>query len=129
MINLPPRGSRFDRRRLRQELVWAGGYALVLLVGLAIAAVAVRRSYRPYIGVSGSMLLLVMMAWFFKPRLSLYATAFLGLAGDFVTVSWWPFNKNLSAFESILYIADGVVISPLELVLVSGVAVTWQGLN
>jgi hypothetical protein len=120
----PARAFRLDRRLLGQRIVWTAGYVTVFLVGLMIAAVAVRRSSRPFVGVSGSILLLIMLAWFLRPRLSLYATAFLALVGDIVTIAWWPFNKNLSSWESIFYVGDGIVISPLELVLFSGVAVT-----
>jgi O-antigen ligase len=118
------RGISDGRQLLRERVVWAAGYAAVFFVGLVIAAIAVRRSSRPFVGVSGSILLLIMLAWFLRPRLSLYATAFLALVGDIVTIPWWPFNKNLSSWESIFYVGDGIVISPLELVLFSGIAVT-----
>jgi hypothetical protein len=124
MTDAPLRGIRLDRWLLGQRVVWVAGYAVVLFVGLMIAGVAMRRSSRPFVGMSGSILLLIMLAWFFRPRLSLYATTFLALVGDIVTVSWWPFSKNLSSYESIFYVGDGVVISPLELVLFSGIGVT-----
>ena len=86
MTNALLRAVRVDQRLLGQRLVWATGYAAVFVVGLMIAAIAVRRSSRPFVGLSGSILLLIMLAWFFRPRLSLYATAFLALVGDIVTV-------------------------------------------
>ena len=36
---------------------------------------------------------------------------------------WWPFTKNMSSRESILYLADGLSINPLEMLL----AVTASG--
>ena len=45
---------------------------------------------------------------------------FLAVVGDTVTISWFPFNKNLSSHESIMFIADGIALSPLELTLLWG---------
>lgn len=113
-----------ERQRLVQQLTWLIGYSVVFLVGLMVAAVAVRRSYQPYIGLSGAILMLVIASWFFRPKLTLYATAFFTMIADIVTISWFPFTKNLSAHESILFISDSLTISPLELVLFTGIAVT-----
>jgi len=95
----------------------AAVYLAVLLGGLFMAAVAWKRSFQPFIGVSAAMVLLIWVAWAVRPRLGLNLTIFFALIGDLITVSWFPFNKNLSSEESILWIANGVSISPLELTL------------
>jgi len=115
-----------DRQRMAQRMTWLLAYGAVFFAGLIVAAVAIKRAQQPYIGLAGAILLLVIASWFFRPRLTLYATVFFALIGDLVTVSWFPFNKNLSSVESILYISDGVSLSPLELVLFTGIGVTFM---
>jgi hypothetical protein len=115
-----------ERQRMAQRLTWLLAYSAVLFGGLLVAAAAIKRAQQPYIGLAGAILMLVIASWFFRPRLTLYATVFFALIGDLVTVSWFPFNKNLSSHESILYISDGVSLSPLELVLFTGIGVTFM---
>ncbi len=45
------------------------------------------------------------------------------MVGDTVTVPWYPFTKNLSSRESILFIADGLTINPLEIIILAHRAV------
>ena len=52
------------------------------------------------------------------------ATLALTLTGDLVTVWWFPFAKNLSSWESIMYLTDGVSLSPLEISMIWGLCVT-----
>ncbi len=111
------------RQRWGDVFIWLLGYGLVFGAGLTVAAFAFKRSYQPYIGVSLAGVILVMCGWTFRPRQTLNATVFFALIGDIVTIKWFPFNKNLSSRESILFISDGVSLSPLELVLLSGVVI------
>jgi hypothetical protein len=106
------------------QALWWTTYLFVLLIGLTVAAFAYRREYQPFLGVALAVLLLVVVGWFFAPRGTLFVTVFFSLVGDISTVGWFPFNKNLSSRESILFISDGISISPLELVLLTGLAVT-----
>jgi hypothetical protein len=112
------RQTRIDR------LIWLGAYFAVLGTGLVVALYAYRRPFQVYVGLAIAVLIVVVSGWFFRPRATLYATVFLALVGDSVTVAWFPFNKNMSSFESILYISDGMVIRPVEIVLLAGVAIS-----
>lgn len=113
------------RRQARLNWVaWLLPYGAAVVTGLAIALYAYRRSQQPYIGLAMALLVVVVVGWFFQPRITLYATVFLALVGDLVTVSWFPFNKNLSSIESIFYVSDGLSIRPVEIVLLAGVAVS-----
>lgn len=47
-----------------------------------------------------------------------YLVVFFVLLGDSRTAPWYPFNKNFSSRESLLYASDAVIINPLELFLV-----------
>jgi hypothetical protein len=61
-----------------------------------------------------------------KPRYGLYLVVFLTLAGDFRLTPWYPFTKNFSSFESLLYLHDAVIVSPLETYL-GFLYVSWLG--
>jgi len=120
----PPPLSR-RARRARHEIVWWLAYLIVMLAGLAIGMMALQRIYfQPYFGFAWGCYLLLMAAWIWYPRLSLGAMLALTLTGDMITVWWFPFGKNLSSAESIMYLSNGVSVSPLEIMLVWGLAVT-----
>lgn len=63
------------------------------------------------------VMVLASVAAFLRPAMGIYVIVFLTLIGDAVTSSWWPFTKNMSSKESILYISDQLILSPLELLL------------
>ena len=69
---------------------------------------------RPF---SIALLLLVVaaLAAFLRPVIGVYLIVFLTLVGDYVTTEWWPFFRNLSSRESIMYLHDSIILSPLEL--------------
>ncbi len=58
------------------------------------------------------------VAIFVKPRLGVYMTLPLALAGDAALSWWYPFDLNFSSQESLLYLHDSVIISPLESFLI-----------
>jgi hypothetical protein len=53
-----------------------------------------------------------------RPIAGVYLIMFCTLIGDNATASWYPFAKNMSSSESIFYLGDGVIVSPLEVFLV-----------
>ena len=107
-----------------QRFVWVLSYTIVLGIGGVIGLFAIRRDNQMFIGLAMAIWVFILASWFIKPRFAIYASVFLALAGDTVTVRWFPYTKNLSSRESILYISDAVSLSPLEIVLLSGIAVT-----
>ena len=58
------------------------------------------------------------VAIFIQPRFGLYLIAFFSLAGDMLLIPWYPFNKNFSSSESILFLSSSLKFSALELYLV-----------
>ena len=70
------------------------------------------------VGLAGSILIIR------EPRFGLYVILFFSLLGDRVLMPRYPFNKNLSSVESILYIHDALIFNPIEMVLVL-VSVAW----
>lgn len=62
----------------------------------------------------------------YRPHFGVYLVLFFSLMGDGVLIPWYPFVKNLSSTESIFYIHNSLIISPLEVYLLFTV-VSWLG--
>lgn len=122
-LSIAPATSARQQRR-RQRRTWWLSYLSVFMIGLMVAGMAWKRSYQQQFGLALAALVITLAAWAIRPMVGLHLTMFFALIGDAVTISWFPFNKNLSSRESILYVADDVTISPLELVLVFAVMAT-----
>ena len=54
----------------------------------------------------------------YKPRYGIYLVVCFGLAGDTILSPWFPFVKNFSSRESLLFVDDALIINPLETYLV-----------
>jgi hypothetical protein len=106
-----------DRRR------WFGMYATLMAVAVAVAGIAYVTAPRPF-SVAMVVLVLASLASFLRPTIGVYTIVSMTLIGDIVTTAWWPFTKNLSSRESILYLTDSVSINPLE-ILVFVTTVSW----
>jgi O-antigen ligase len=104
-----------DQRRLNAR-TWLAGYAAVLLLCAAIGAFAVRAVPQP-LALPLTMLLLTTGAVALKPVFGIYLIGFFVLFTDAAISPWFPFAKNLSSRESVLFLSDGLTISPLELLL------------
>ncbi len=61
----------------------------------------------------------------YQPRYGVYLIVFLALVGDGFLSIWYPFNKNFSSRESLMYLSDSLIISPMECYLVLTLAVWW----
>jgi hypothetical protein len=53
----------------------------------------------------------------YHPRNGLYMMVFFGLLGDSNLTIWYPFNKNLSSHESLLFLSDNFSFTPLEIAI------------
>jgi hypothetical protein len=53
----------------------------------------------------------------YRPVTGVYMLAGLTLFGDFTLVPWYPFTKNLSSYESLLFLHNAAIFSPLEIFL------------
>ncbi len=106
------------------DRTWWFGYAAVVLGGLFITFVAQRNVTTPFLGLSLALLAVILTGWTMFPRASLYAVLALTVVSDQATLAWYPFVKNLSSRESISFVADSLTVSPLDLALVSGVAIS-----
>ena len=61
--------------------------------------------------------LIALAAIFYEPRYGVYLLIFFSLTGDNLVIPWYPFNKNFSSAESLLYLNSSMIFSPLELTL------------
>lgn len=68
----------------------------------------------------------VAAAVLYQPRYGVYLIVALTLIGDISLMPWYPFTKNLSSNESILYLANSLSFSPMEMTLALTYA-AWLG--
>jgi hypothetical protein len=66
------------------------------------------------------------IAILYQPRYGVYMTAGLSLAGDSLLTPWYPFVKNLSSAESLLYLGRATSFSPAE-IFIAMTFVSWLG--
>jgi hypothetical protein len=102
----------------------------VFLLGLA-GLTGVFSLYLVFFGVNPALIAwLIYLAGaaliFYRPHYGLYLVLFFTLAGDALLVYWYPFTKNLSSAESLMYLHDSAIISPLEIYLLL-IFVSWLG--
>jgi O-antigen ligase len=114
-------GNSVARQIARDRRTWRITYFGMLMVGAMLTLVAWRRA-PGWISVAGALLLIVLGAWAVRPLVALHLTVFFILVGDSVTAPWYPMAKNFSSTESILYVADRLTFSPIDLALGFGMA-------
>ena len=66
------------------------------------------------------------IAIFYNPRYGVYMILLFTLMGDQVLTYWYPFTKNLSSGESLMFLSRAVNFSPLESYLALTL-VSWVG--
>ena len=100
-----------DEARRRRLLI-----TVTFFVTVVIGAVAYLTAPKPF-----SLALLVLalscVAALVRPTIGVYLIVVFSLIGDDETIPWWPFTKNLSSRESIMYISDVISLTPLEALL------------
>jgi O-antigen ligase len=90
-------------------------YGIIILFALVIGGIAAASAPSPF-SLALLVLLLACVTAFLRPTVGLYVLVFLTMVGDSVTMPWWPFTKNMSSRESILFVNDNLFLNPLELV-------------
>lgn len=121
-MTLATRAAVGDRRGL--DLTWWAGYSVVMFAGLLLVVGARSHPDVPFLAVSLALLATITVTWIFHPRSALYAVLTLTVISDTVTAVWFPFVKNLSSRESISFVSDALTISPLDVALVTGAAIS-----
>jgi hypothetical protein len=103
-----------ESRRRQSATSWWLAYGLCIFATLVVAAIAVATTAQPFslalvIMVLGAIVALV------RPVAGVYLVALFAMVGDTVASGWYPFTWNFSSRESILFISDGITMSPLDL--------------
>jgi O-antigen ligase len=109
----------------RTTMVWwlwfAGIIGTTGLIGFQLF-----RSTPTFASVAWLILLAGAIAIFYQPRYGVYFIASFSLAGDGLLNPWYPFIKNLSSAESLLYIGRATSFSPAE-ILIALTFISWLG--
>jgi hypothetical protein len=102
--------------RRRSGRSWWSTYGFVLGATMLMALLATRTFPTPF---SLALLLFLVTAAvsLARPVVGIYVVVFLAVLGDPLTVPSYPFQKNLSSQESMLFISRGISFSPLEVCL------------
>jgi O-antigen ligase len=114
LVQYPDARYEIEQEKRRRWVV----YGAVALFAIVVALMAVASAPELF-SIVFAVLVVVCVAAFLRPVVGLYSLVFLTLVGDIVTTPWWPFTKNMSSRESAFYIADGLTISPFEVVLIT----------
>jgi hypothetical protein len=101
------------RRAALTQSLWIIG---ILGLSAALSLLIYRRTPTPSF-IAWAVLLVAIAATIYQPRYGVYLIAGLTLMGDAALTPWFPFTKNFSSWESLLYLHDAVIFSPLELFL------------
>jgi hypothetical protein len=112
-------------RQQRSSLIWLVWFLFVLGFAGVMGLLMIRSG--PSISLIAWLVYFIGIALIFiEPRYGVYLILFWGFMGDGVLTPWFPFTKNFSSFESLLYIHDAVIINPLETYILA-TAVSWLG--
>jgi O-antigen ligase len=110
-------------RRRQDTVTWWWGYAVCVAATLVTAFITVRTAFQPF-SLALLMLTLGVLVALARPAIGIYLMVFFTIVGDTSITSWYPFTKNFSSGESLLYLSDQFIVSPLEVMMVA-VVVGW----
>ncbi len=110
------------RRASRSWWIWFLG-----LMGLGSMFAVAMWHYTPNVSQIAWLCFIIIVGIVLRqPRHGVYIIICLALTGDIVLTPWYPFTKNLSSFESIMYVHRFLNLSPLEIVIVL-TYISWFG--
>jgi hypothetical protein len=117
----PTVGAQARRSSIAWWLWFLGLLGFTALIGL----IFLRRT--PTLSMIGWLCFLVCAASIlYQPRYGIYLITGLSLVGDNLLEPWYPFIKNLSSAESLLYIGRATSFSPAEL-FIALTFLAWLG--
>jgi hypothetical protein len=96
------------------------GLAFTLLLVISVKLLGSRQESA--LGFLVFVTVLVMAAK--SPKLGIHLILFFTLLGDVVLIPWYPFAKDLSSRESLLFLSNSMKMSPLE-IIVAVTTISW----
>ncbi|MCP5099988.1 MAG: O-antigen ligase family protein [Chloroflexi bacterium] len=106
---------------------WAWRLWFLGLLGLsAVVALFMFRSGANPSSIGWLIYLIGIAVILYRPRYGIYLTLFFALAGDSVMTYWYPFVKNLSSMESLLFVHSALILSPAE-IYIGVTLLSWLG--
>lgn len=118
-------GATVIAQQRRAKLYW--GIWFLAVMGITALTALFMIYVKPIPVPLGAVIALgIVAAIAYQPRYGVYLILFAALLGDMVLLPAYPFVKNFSSAESLLYINSALIFSPLELSLVL-VLLLWLG--
>jgi O-Antigen ligase len=126
-VSLKSRGTKgyptVAVRRRHERRTWWLVYGGALFACLIIGLFAYSTAPQPF-SLAVVLFLVTTVVAVVRPTLGLYALVLLTVIGDASSAPWYPFAKNLSSNESILFVSNSLKVSPLEVCL-AGLVAGW----
>ncbi|MCB8977305.1 MAG: O-antigen ligase domain-containing protein [Ardenticatenaceae bacterium] len=113
------------QQKSRNSLFLATWIFFVLSLSGAVALLGMRRGPDASL-IAWLFFLMGAAAIAYEPRYGVYLVLLLGLMGDSVLMPWFPFVNNMSSAQSVLYLNDSIIISPMEFYM-GLIFVVWIG--
>jgi len=119
-VNLPGAVTAVhaDELAQRADRRFYGVYSLAFVGTLFVAAAS--RMFNPEVGfpIAAAVYILGVVCIALRPVAGVYAITFFGLLADIESATYWPFLKTGSSAESLLFVHDSAIVSPMESYLV-----------
>src|SRR4051812_11018638 len=124
-IPFQPPLSTVQAQSRHATIVWwlwfAGIIGTTGVIGLQLF-----RSTPSFASIAWLFFLAGVFAIIYQPRYGVYLIASFSLVGDSVLNPWYPFVKNLSSVESLLYLGRATSFSPAE-IAIALTFISWLG--
>jgi O-antigen ligase len=104
-------------RALRNSLGLAAWLGILSILTAAIAITLSSGQPGPAV-IAWVLFLFGAAAILYRPRFGLYQILFYSLLADTGLMFWFPFTKNFSSRESLMFVSDAIIFSPLEVFIV-----------
>lgn len=124
--SLPMPGDMSVQGQLRRAR-WFGIFQVLCLLGITGLLALLSATSGPQASLIGWIFYLIgVVAIFFQPRYGVYLIVGLAMIADRSLIGWYPFVKNFSSVESLFFVHDSLIISPMEL-YIALTFVSWWG--
>jgi len=118
---IPSVGQQARQSSLIWGLFFGGMLFITAILAMAMYLIGPKMLFP---GLVIGLVVVGLIIW--RPRYGVYACVFFTLIGDANLMPWYPFVKDLSSGESLLYINSSLIFSPLEACLVL-TTLAWLG--